>query len=226
VRAGRRLDLRARVLWLRHGAAGRADAGEPGQVEDRLEQIAAGADRPIYYLGQRFRDWPLVAAMDDVAGRVDAIYGTCDPDPDSCAPPIDIINEALDPVKWSQAVGCSRLPPVRGVPAVHFGDALVLLTADLLVTLGVAGDDPQTAIAAAEQLRAVGTGGPVQALPPPDPDALRALTIACGQQPGDAGPTLSEPGVTRPRTFTCRTSRSSGWAAGRSAGPPTAGNRW
>jgi hypothetical protein len=174
--------------------AGRADAGEPTRVEDRLEQIAAGAARPIYYLGQRFRGWPLVDAMDDGAGRVDAIYGTCDPDPDSCAPPIDLINEALDLVKWGQAVGCSRLPPVRGVPAVHFGDALVLLTGVSLITVGVLADDTRTAIAAAEQLRAVGTDGPVQALPQPDPAALRVLTIACGQQPGDAGPTLSEPG--------------------------------
>jgi hypothetical protein len=109
-RVGRRSGLHARVLWLRHGG-GRADAGEPARVEDRLEQIAAGAERPIYYLGQRFRDWPLVDPMDDGAGRVDAIYGTCDPDPDSCAAPIDLINEALDPVKSSQAV---PLPPPEG----------------------------------------------------------------------------------------------------------------
>jgi len=166
---------------------GRAGAGEPARVEDRLEQIAAGAARPIYYLGERFRDWPLVEAMDDGAGRVDAMYGMCDPDPDSCAPPIDLINEALDPVKWSQAVGCSRLPPVRGVPAVHFGGALVLLTADLLVTLGVAGDDTQTALAAAEQLRAVGGAGPGGTLPAPEPDALEVLNAACGPKPGDSG---------------------------------------
>ena len=128
--------------------AGRVGEGGPAQVEDRLDQIAAGAQRPIYYLGQRFRDWPLVAALDDVPGRVDAIYGTCDGD--SCGPPIDLINEALDPVKWRDAVGCSRLPPVRGVPAVHFGGALVLLTADSLITLGAAGDDMKTALAAAD----------------------------------------------------------------------------
>jgi hypothetical protein len=125
---------------------------------------------------------------------VDALYGECVGDRESCAKPIDVINEALDPVKWSQAVGCSRLPPVRGVPAVHFGDALVLLTADSLITVAVLADDTHTAIAAAEQLRAVGTSGPVQALPAPDQGALQVLTAACGQQPGDAGPALTEPG--------------------------------
>jgi len=175
------------------GAGTGRGAGEPAQVEDRLEQIAAGAERPIYYLGQRFQDWPLVNAMDDGAGRVDAIYGTCDPDPDSCAAPIDLINEALDPMKWSDAVGCSRLPPVRGVPAVHFGDALGLLTANLLIPLGVAGDDTQSALGAAEQLRAVGEAGPGGALPPPDPDVLEVLNAACGQKPGDSGPQDTEP---------------------------------
>ena len=174
--------------------AGRVGGGEPAQVEDRLAQIAAGVERPIYYLGQRFRDWPLVDAMDDGAGRVDAMYGTCDPDPDSsCASPIGLINEALDPVKWSQAVGCSRLPPVRRVPAVHFGDALVLLTADSLINLAVAGDDRKTALDAAQQLRAVGEAGPGGALPPPEPDALEVLNAACGGKPGDSGRQDIEP---------------------------------
>lgn len=77
--------------------------------------------------------------------------------------------------------------PVRGVPAVHFGDALVLLTADLLVTLGVTGDDTQTALAAAGQLRAAGEADSGGARPAPEPDALEVLNAACGRKPGDSG---------------------------------------
>jgi len=73
------------------------------------------------------------------------------------------------------------------VPAVHFGGALVLLTADLLVTLGVVGDDREIALGAAELLRAVGEAGPGGALPPPEPDALKVLNAACGGKPGDSG---------------------------------------
>ena len=155
---------------------------------------AAGSERERQGSGKQELQWPLVEALDDGTGRVDAVYGTCVAAAESRAPPIDVINEALDPVKWSQAVGCSRLPPVRGVPAVHFGEALVLLTADSLITLAVAGDDTETAIAAAEQLRAVGGGGPGAALPAPEQDALQVLTAACGREPGDTGPTHSEPG--------------------------------
>ena len=73
-----------------------------------------------------------------------------------CAPPFQVINEVMDPELWSTAVGCSRLAPVRGVPAVTFGDALMLLTAESLITLADDTGDAAAATAAAEQLRPVG----------------------------------------------------------------------
>ncbi|WP_446220510.1 hypothetical protein [Micromonospora sp. IBHARD004] len=160
---------------------------KPGQVDERLNEIAANAERPVYYLGQQFRDWPLTDVGADGTGRVDAIYGTCLAVVDSCAPPLEVINQPLDSSMLSMAVGCSRLAPVRGVPAVHLGDALVLLTGASLVTVAVAGDDPATAMAAAEQLRGVGAELSREALPPPDTAALQVLDVACGKNPGDTG---------------------------------------
>ena len=67
-------------------ACGTGSSGkEPGQVEQRLIQIAAKAEGPIYYLGPQFRDWALSEAFADGTGRVDAIYGTCDATFDSGA---------------------------------------------------------------------------------------------------------------------------------------------
>jgi hypothetical protein len=171
------------------GCGSSAGSGMSKQTQDRVEEIAAHADRPVYYLGQQFRDWAVSdASIDNDTGGFSVIYGTCTAGMDSsCAPPLQVITEVLDPVKWGMAVGCSRLPPVRGVPAVNFGDALVLLTADSLITIGVGNGDAATAMAAAEQLRPAGAELSGEALPPPDPAALKILEAACGKNPGDSG---------------------------------------
>ncbi|MGC5022239.1 hypothetical protein [Micromonospora sp. DT47] len=175
------------VLMFGLAGCGVGTSRDPEPVEMRLNEIAAKAERPVYYLGPRFRDWPLTDAGADGTGRVDAIYGTCLAVHDSCALPVDVINQPLDTSMWSMAVGCSRLAPVRGVPAVHFGEALVLFTGDSVVTIGLAGDDTGTAIAAAEQLREVGTELSHEALPPPNSAAVQAVDAACGKNPGDTG---------------------------------------
>jgi hypothetical protein len=178
------------VLMFAVAACGTGSSGQldkPDEVAEQLNEIAAKAESPVYYLGPQFRDWPLTEALADGTGRVDAIYGSCDATFDSCAPPLDLINQPLDRGAWSLAVGCRRLASVRGVPAVHFGDALVLLTGTSVITLAVTGGDMATAIAAAEQLREVGAEMSGEALPPPDPAAVQALDAACGKNPGDAG---------------------------------------
>ncbi|WP_157746249.1 hypothetical protein [Micromonospora inositola] len=175
------------VLMFAGAGCGTGTSREPEQVEERLSQIAAEAGRPVYYLGPRFRDWPLTEVGADETGRVGAIYGTCLAVVDGCSPPLEVINQPLDPAAWSMAVGCSRLAPVRGVPALHFGGALVLLTGDSLVTVGVTGDDTATAIAVADQLREVGAELSRAALPPPDTAALQVVEAACGKNPGDTG---------------------------------------
>lgn len=166
---------------------GTGTSPKPEQVEQRLNAIAAEAERPVYYLGPRFRDWPLTEVGADDTGRVDAIYGTCRAADGGCSPPLEVINQPLDVSAWSMAVGCSRLPPVRGVPAVHFDDALVLLTGDSLVTVAVTGADTATAVAVAEQLREVGAELSRAALPPADTAALQVIEAACGKNPGDTG---------------------------------------
>ncbi|MGW3608013.1 hypothetical protein [Micromonospora sp. NPDC005161] len=175
------------VLMFAVAGCGTGTSPKPEQVEERLSEIAAEAERPVYYLGPRFRDWPLTEVGADDTGRVDAIYGTCLAAVDGCSPPLDVINQPLDFSAWSMAVGCRRLPPVRGVPAAHFGGALVLLTGDSLVTVAVTGDDTATAVAAAEQLRKVGAELSRAALPPPDTVALHVVEAACGKNPGDTG---------------------------------------
>jgi hypothetical protein len=53
---------------------GTGSSDTPNQVGDRLTQIAARAGRPIYYLGDRFRDWPLTEVHEE-SGRIYLIYG-------------------------------------------------------------------------------------------------------------------------------------------------------
>jgi hypothetical protein len=88
---------------------------------------------------------------------------------------------------------------VRGVPAVTFGDALVLLTGNSKITIGFADGDTAAAVAAAAQLREVdGTLSP-GALPPPDPAVLPILDGACGKKPGESGPPMEDgPEVSAP----------------------------
>ncbi|MGR6319087.1 hypothetical protein Q2K19_30520 [Micromonospora soli] len=184
---------RALPMWLTAvlisavAGCGTGTSPKHDQVEERLHEIAAEAERPVYYLGPRFRDWSLTEVGADDTGRVDAIYGTCLAVVDGCSPPLEVINQPLDFSAWSMAVGCTRLPPVRGVPTMHFGGALVLLTGDSLVTVAVTGDDTATAVAATEQLREVGAELSRAALPPPDAPALQAIEAACGKNPGDTG---------------------------------------
>ena len=170
-------------------------SGTPQPAEEALQEIAAQADHPVYYLGQQYRDWIVSdTSVDNDTGRIYVFYGTCSAVVDSCAPPFQVMTEVMDPELWSAAVGCSRLPPVRGVPAVSFGDALMLLTADSLITLADDTGDAAAATAAAEQLRPVGAALSTGALPPPDPAALQIVETACGKNPGDIGPTEPEQG--------------------------------
>ena len=94
-----------------------SESGTPRPAEDALQQIAAQADHPVYYLGQQYRDWIVSETyIDNDTRRVYVIYGTCSAVVDSCAPPFQVMTEVMDPELWSTAVGCSRVPPVRGVP--------------------------------------------------------------------------------------------------------------
>jgi hypothetical protein len=165
---------------------GTGSSDTPGQVADRLSQIVDPTGRPVYYLGDRFGDWSLTDVSNE-SGRIYLIYGSCLALFDSCAPPLAVMNEVLDPTSWGLVVGCSRLPPVRGVPAVNLGDALVLLTESSLITVAPADGDIAMAVGAADELRPVGGELSADALPPPDTAALQVVDAACGKNPGDAG---------------------------------------
>ncbi len=86
---------------------GTGSSGTPSEVREKLTQIAVQAGRPIYYLGDRFRDWPLTEVYDE-SGRIYLIYGSCLAIFDSCAPPLQVMNEVLDPTSWGNG---RRLQP-------------------------------------------------------------------------------------------------------------------
>ena len=68
-----------------------------------------------------------------------------------------------------------------------------LFTADLVVRLGDMADAPERAATAASALREVSQARePSTDLPPP-PSAIMALVSkACGQKPGDHGPSIED----------------------------------
>jgi hypothetical protein len=102
---------------------------------------------------------------------------------------------------WRLAAGCTRLEPVRGVPAVTFGAELVLLTGTSTITIAPAdGSDTAVELAAAAQLREVGGNLSPGPLPPPDPTILPVLDGACGHNPGETGPPVDPGPASAPST--------------------------
>jgi hypothetical protein len=83
--------------------------------------------------------------------------------------------------------GCSRLPDIRGVPAVSWGGGLVLFTHDSAVRIfddGTGGDLRSMA----EALRPVsGPADVTKPLPAPARDMLDTIATKCGASPGDHG---------------------------------------
>ena len=165
------------------------DQGD-GSPEDDLAAVAATAPLPVYYLGPEFDGRALsdVAVFDDDSGaevpgdlRLDAgqsltlWYGE----------DFQMSTTRFVPDHYRRAVGCRRLAPLRGVPAVEQAGAVSLFTADLVVWLGVA--ELSQAAPAAAALAEVGADPSGADLPAPPARNVALVDHACGAHPGDHG---------------------------------------
>jgi hypothetical protein len=149
----------------------------PAETEARLRTIASHSSEPIYYLGSSFEGTSLngayitngseEAVSDDTLDpgqSIDVSYQFCGEG--ECTELIEIRTER----STSQALGCTSLGLVRGVPAVRRPGEVLLYTSDLTVHLlgPETSPDLARATATANALRQVGqaraAGGD---LPPP-----------------------------------------------------------
>ena len=164
------------------------DQGD-GSPEDDLAAVAATSPLPVYYLGPEFDGRALsdVAVFDDDSGaevpgdlRLDAgqsltlWYGE----------DFQMSTTRFVPDNYRSAVGCRRLAPLRGVPAVEQAGAVSLFTADLVVWLGVA------SLPGGPGRRRPGRGrrgAPGTDLPAPPARNVALVDKACGAKPGDHG---------------------------------------
>jgi hypothetical protein len=192
----------------------------PAKTEARLRQIATTTPTALYYLGAAFHGWPLDDAIIFSEGTEAVGDESLDPGQtlsvgygnycaeDSCAPRVEVTSQAADAVGLTQAQGCSRLRPVRGVPTVAFQRAgtVFLFTSDQALSVGSTPPDVKLAAEAATALRRVGEDGPTGApLPPPPPAKIPLIDKACGPSPGEHGPDMSgeqDPQVTALPDFT------------------------
>lgn len=175
-------------------ATGKGPPQEPVEEEldplDALATISETASHPIYYLTPEFEGVQLSEALiyDDVSGSdvpgdlsLDAgqslwiFYGDH----------LQMNTTRFVPDHYRKAVGCSRLPPLRGVPTVEQAGAFSLFTGDLVIWLGVA--NPKQAAPAAAALMEVGNAPTAAALPAPSARNMALVDKACGSKPGDHG---------------------------------------
>ena len=89
------------------------------------------------------------------------------------------------PGNYRNAVGCSRLQPLRGVPTVEQAEAVSLISADLVIWLAVV--NPKQAAPAAAALVEVGKEPTAADLPAPPARNVALIDKACGAKPGDHG---------------------------------------
>lgn len=185
------------------GCAASPRSAGPEATEARLQQIAATAEEPVYWLGTEFHGWPLDDAIISADGsevegdtaldpgeELTVMYGAYCVD-DSCLWHAEVGIQEV-PI-GENVVGCSRLPPLHGVPTVLMaGEAVILFTADVAIRVATSADDPEVAAQGAAQLRRFGAAAQVRTLPPPSAAKVKLIDKACGQRPGEHGPELFE----------------------------------
>ena len=159
--------------------------GKPAaEVQQRL--AAAAKDKPpIYYLGDTYRSLKISDVVDP-----NVFYGTCKltvgvGEEGGCAPPYQVHTETFAKETIANAVDCSRLKDIRGVPAISFGDGTWLFFGTTVVK--VFGSSESEDAAAAAQVRPIG-GSLVAQLPRPDAATLAVIGKECGDKPGEHGP--------------------------------------
>jgi hypothetical protein len=141
-----------------------------------IEHLRATATTPIYWVGKEFAGLPITHADPSLI-----VYGTCEIEggsftDDGCGPPVQMQHLEFQPRQWAMAVGCGRLPELRGVPTARH-DGLVLFTGRRLVKIYARNRDEDVRVAEALQPL---KGPKRRNLPPPDKDVVEAVETACG----------------------------------------------
>jgi hypothetical protein len=165
-------------------------------ISGGLETVEAAEGPPSYFLGRSYAGLDLThveaAGSDPDMPEEGAffVYGDCDAGSEGCSPPIEVQNGPAENSLKGAVIGCGRLADVRGVPAVLWGDGLVLFTQDSTVTIFKGGaDSPGGDLRSmAEALRPVsGPADVTKPLPAPAKDILDTIAKNCGAAPGDHG---------------------------------------
>jgi hypothetical protein len=150
-------------------------------VDGDLAAIRVAQGPPLYFAGERFAGLPLTHVESDRPGHGLFVYGTCKIptgiDPGGCSPPVQIQIFPFDPNRWRLAVGCRRLPSLRGVRTLRH-DGLVLLTRSTVVKIYARNAAEGRRVAGV--LRAVANGpGVNDPLPPPRRRVLALADSVC-----------------------------------------------
>ena len=170
-------------------------------LSDRLERVAAADGSPSYFLGRSIAGLDLVYIEVEDKGAI-YYYGPCrDLGEGSCSNPIQV--HSRQESMPATVSGCSRLPDIRGVPAVSLGGGVVLFTHDSTVTIfddkfdqsfedSFEDGTSRDLRSMAEALRPVsGPADITKPLPPPvnapATDLLDTIDTQCGAHPGDHG---------------------------------------
>ena len=172
------------------------DQGEDEPApEDALATIASTSPIPIYYLGPEFAGATMsdVSIWDDDSGS--EVPGDMSIDEGqtlyiSYGDDFEMSTTRFVPGNYRNAVGCSRLQPLRGVPTVEQDEAVSLITADLVIWL--AWENAPQAAPAAAALVEVGTEPTGEDLPAPPARNVALIDKACGPKPGDHGKEIED----------------------------------
>jgi hypothetical protein len=163
------------------GCAGHGDITVPrGQDVDGGLERARSSPVAFYFAGRRFAGLPLTDVELEGPGRAVFAYGTCvipRGQEGGCAVPVQIQNFPFEAGNWRLAVGCHRLPSLRGVPTVRH-DGLVLLTRRTVVKIYArnAAEDRRVALALRDVRRPERKGRP---LPAPAPGVTQPVGSVC-----------------------------------------------
>jgi len=184
----------------------------PAETEATLRQLAVSSDVPLYYLGAEYSALPLLEvgmarlpSGEGIEIRGDStlergqllstLYGEwCGES--LCPGSVEIDLQPYHADIFEQWLGCSRVPPLRGVPTASVDGAIVFFIdrAAVKVMMIESRLDKAEAEAAASALREVRQDRSTGAdLPLPPEDVLLRIDAACGPDPARSIDTATTP---------------------------------
>jgi hypothetical protein len=145
-----------------------------------VKRLQANSTEAVYFAGMTFGGLHVTDAVGQGRDYELVAYGTCSSSgfDSGCAPPIEIGESPFKPAQWRRAVGCRRLPSLRGVPTVRV-DALRLVTGNEVVEIYARSpaEDKRVALA----LRRVDGRSTPQRLPPPSTAIRKLVQSVCSR---------------------------------------------